>query len=76
MVEPTLNSLTLEHPNLACVLEQAARLDAQSARPEFYLGLLLEKQGRKAEAIAELEQAVRMNPDFENAKKDLKRLKS
>jgi tetratricopeptide (TPR) repeat protein len=46
------------------------------AAAHWRLGQVLEKQGRKAEAIAELEQAVRMNPDFENAKKDLKRLKS
>lgn len=35
---------------------------------------VLEKLGRKPEAIAELNTAVRMNPYFEPAKKDLKRL--
>jgi hypothetical protein len=39
------------------------------------LGLALEKQGRKPEAIAALETAVRMDGSFEPAKKDLKRLK-
>jgi tetratricopeptide (TPR) repeat protein len=39
------------------------------------LGLILEKQGRKSDAIKELEEALRLQPDFENAKKDLTRLK-
>lgn len=38
------------------------------------LGLALEKQGKKPEAIAELETAVKMNPELEGARKDLKRL--
>lgn len=39
------------------------------------LALILEKEGRKADAIKELEESLRLQPDFENAKKDLKRLK-
>lgn len=39
------------------------------------LGLILEKEGRKNDAIRELEESLRLQPDFENAKKDLKRLK-
>lgn len=39
------------------------------------LALILEKEGRKPDAIRELEEALRLQPDFENAKKDLKRLK-
>ena len=39
------------------------------------LAQALEQQGRKGEAIAELETAVQARPDFEEAKKDLKRLK-
>jgi len=39
------------------------------------LGLIMEKEGRKADAIKELEEALRLQPDFENAKKDLQRLK-
>lgn len=38
------------------------------------LGLLYEKQNRKAEAIAHMRTALRLKPDFEPAKKDLKRL--
>ena len=40
------------------------------------LGLLLEKAGRKQEAITAIETAVRLDPAFEPAKKDLKRLRS
>ncbi len=45
------------------------------ARTHWRLGQALEKQGRKPEAIAEVETAVRMEPKFEPATKDLKRLK-
>lgn len=40
------------------------------------LGLVLEKQGKRAEAIAEVEEAARLNPSLEQAKNDLKRLRS
>jgi tetratricopeptide (TPR) repeat protein len=39
------------------------------------LGLVYEKEGRKADAIQELETALRIKPTFEPAKRDLKRLK-
>jgi tetratricopeptide (TPR) repeat protein len=39
------------------------------------LGQVLDKLGRRPEAIAELNTAVKMNPYFEPAKKDLKRLR-
>ena len=45
------------------------------ASGHWRLGLVLEKQGRKSEAIAELQTAVQMKPNFDEAKKDLKRLK-
>jgi len=45
------------------------------AGAHWSLGQVYEKEGRKAEARAELETAVRLKPDFEPAKKDLKRLK-
>ncbi|MGH9499193.1 MAG: tetratricopeptide repeat protein [Terriglobales bacterium] len=38
------------------------------------LGLVLEKQGHKDQAKQELQQAVSLDPDFDQAKKDLKRL--
>jgi tetratricopeptide (TPR) repeat protein len=45
------------------------------AGAHWSLGLVLEKQGRKNEARGELETALKIKPDFEPAKKDLKRLK-
>jgi tetratricopeptide (TPR) repeat protein len=45
------------------------------AQAHWRLGLALEKQGRKPEAVATLEQAAKLNPAFEEAKKDLKRLR-
>ncbi|MBA3295868.1 MAG: tetratricopeptide repeat protein [Acidobacteria bacterium] len=45
------------------------------AAAQWRLGLVLERQGRKAEAIAALESALRLDGGFEAAKKDLKRLK-
>lgn len=40
------------------------------------IGLVLERQGRKSDALAELQAAARMDPKFEQAQKDLKRLKA
>lgn len=45
------------------------------ARAHWRLGQALEKQGRKPEAVTEVEMAVRMDPKFEPASKDLKRMK-
>jgi len=39
------------------------------------LGLILEKEGRQSDAIAELQTATRLDPKFEQAQKDLKRVK-
>ena len=38
------------------------------------LGLVLEKEGRNAEARAEIQTALRLRPKFKDAKDDLKRL--
>ena len=44
------------------------------AAAHWRLGLVLEKEGRKSDAIQELQTAVRLDGSFEPAKKDLKRL--
>jgi tetratricopeptide (TPR) repeat protein len=44
------------------------------AHAHWRLGLVFEKEGRKPEAVSEIETAVRLQPDFAEAKKDLKRL--
>lgn len=46
------------------------------AHAHWRLGLAIEKQGRKPEALAEVQQALALKPDLgDEAKKDLKRLK-
>jgi tetratricopeptide (TPR) repeat protein len=45
------------------------------SRAHWRIGQTLEKQGRKTEAIAEIETALRLEPDLEEARKDLKRMK-
>jgi tetratricopeptide (TPR) repeat protein len=47
---------------------------AQPAVVHYWLGITCEKMGRKADAIRELQESVRLNPESEQAKKDLKRL--
>ncbi len=49
---------------------------ASHAHAHWRLALVLEKQGRKPEAIVALETAVKLKPDLDPARKDLKRLKS
>jgi tetratricopeptide (TPR) repeat protein len=45
------------------------------AAAHWRLGLALEKQGKKGEAVNEIETATRLDPKFEPAKKDLQRLR-
>ena len=45
------------------------------AHAHWRLGLTLEKLGKRAEAIDEIEKATRLKPDFDDAKKDLRRLR-
>jgi tetratricopeptide (TPR) repeat protein len=44
------------------------------AHAHWRLGQVLEKEGRKEEAIAETELALKLKPDLDDAKKDLKRM--
>jgi tetratricopeptide (TPR) repeat protein len=46
------------------------------ALAHWRLGLILEKEGRRPDAIAEVEIATKLDPKLEAAQKDLKRLKS
>ena len=57
-------------------LSQEAEAESPShAAARWRLGLVLEQQGRKAEAISEIEAALKADASIEPAKKDLKRLK-
>lgn len=56
-------------------LEQEPELNGpKPSRAHWRLGQLLEKEGRKSDAIAEYRIATQMEPQFEPAQKDLKRL--
>jgi len=46
-----------------------------SAGAHWRLGLVLEKEGKKPYAVAELEESLRLQPDFGPAKEDLARLR-
>jgi tetratricopeptide (TPR) repeat protein len=45
------------------------------AAAHWRMGLVLEKEGKRAEAIAEIEEAVRLDANLKEAKNDLKRMK-
>lgn len=49
--------------------------DPPWAGAHWRLGQVLEKEGKKTEAIAEIQEAVRLQPDLKPAKEDLSRLK-
>lgn len=70
-VEPARAERYLRH-YLAADPEPAA---AAPAAARWRLALALEQQSRKPEAIAELQLATKLDPKFEPARKDLKRLK-
>ena len=55
-------------------------IDPEAGEPpwagaHWRLGQVLEKEGKRTEAIAEIQEAVRLQPDMKPAKEDLNRLK-
>jgi tetratricopeptide (TPR) repeat protein len=56
--------------------QEAEGEEPDAAHAHWVLGLSLEKQGRSAEAVSELEAAVQMDPRFKAGRDDLKRVKS
>jgi tetratricopeptide (TPR) repeat protein len=50
--------------------------NAPLANAHWRLGRLREKEGRRADAIAEIDQATKVNPKLEDAVKELNRLRA
>lgn len=48
---------------------------ATLAHAHWRLGMVLDKQGRRLEAINEMEQVLRLEPDLDEARKELRRLR-
>jgi tetratricopeptide (TPR) repeat protein len=74
------NNDTQELPRAEKLLRTYLSQPAEGNEPtvamaHWRLGLVLEKEGRKDQARQELQQAVSLDPAFEPARKDLKRLK-
>ena len=69
-----------EHPRAERLLRKYLAQEPEIGAPtpahaHWRLGLVIEKQGRRPEALAEVQTALRLKPDLDDAKKDLKRLK-
>ncbi len=79
-VARTLITEGKEIPKAEALLRRYLAKEPEGGAPDhaaarWRLGQALEKQGRKAEAITELEAALVRRPDLKGAKEDLKRLK-
>ncbi len=57
-------------------LRSAARIDPSSYRPRYNLGVVYRMAGRRAEAIAAFENTLLLEPGFEEAREDLRALRS
>lgn len=56
------------------LLQQVVALEPGSAKVRYYLGVLLQQNGRTDEAIAEVEEALRLQADFANARPFLRKV--
>jgi tetratricopeptide (TPR) repeat protein len=79
-VARTLISEGRDFPRAEALLRRYLAKEPEGGAPDhaaarWRLGQALEKQGRKPEAITELEAALLRKPDLKGAKEDLKRLK-
>ena len=57
-------------------MEQAVRINPDDTVAHYNLGIALEKAGRVAEAMAQYEQALRIKPDYPEARNALTRLQA
>lgn len=67
-------------PRAERYLRKCLTIESEPGEPpwagaHWRLGQVLEKEGKKTEAIAEMEEALRLQPDLKPAKDDLSRLK-
>jgi tetratricopeptide (TPR) repeat protein len=62
-------------PDALAEFTEAARLEPDSATAQYCLGVALARIGRPAQAQTHLESAVRLRPDFAEAKKALAQLR-
>jgi len=74
-----VNNQTPELARAEKYMRNYVALPVEGAEPSlaaahWRLGLILEKEGRKDQAKQELQQAINLDPAFEPARKDLKRL--
>ncbi len=79
-VARTLLSEAKDLPRAEALLRRYLSREPEGGAPDhaaahWRLGQVLEKQGRKAEAIAEMEAALKLKPSMKQPKEDLKRLK-
>jgi tetratricopeptide (TPR) repeat protein len=54
--------------------DEALRIDGNSAEAHFTVGSLLARMGHREEAVAHLTEALRLKPDYESAKQQLREL--
>lgn len=60
-----------------CLSQQEPEGETPSlAAAHWWLGLALEKENRKDEALREIQAAAKMDPDMKEARTDLKRVKN
>jgi tetratricopeptide (TPR) repeat protein len=57
-----------------CAIDESSTDEITRAEAEWRLALLYEKLGRRSDAISALKDALKLDPEHSDAKKDLKRL--
>jgi Flp pilus assembly protein TadD len=65
-----------DFPSAAASYSEAARLFPADAAVRHYHGLALALSGRTSEAVAEFEQALRLQPDYPEARQAMARARA
>jgi len=66
--------LTRAEAEYRCAIDESPTDEIARAEAEWRLALLYEKLGRRSDAISALKDALTLDPEHSDAKKDLKRL--